>query len=107
MSELPEREVAVFNAARRLAAEERAVYLDKACGSDAALRRRVEELLQVSETSADFLEQPALAEPAAPADAGGSPRLSLTLSEKPGDQIARYKLLQKIGEGGCGVVYMA
>jgi len=107
MNELPEREVAVFNAARRLTAKERAVYLDKACGSDAALRRRVEELLQVGETSADFLEQPALAEPAAPANAGGTTRLSVTLSEKPGDQIGRYKLLQQIGEGGCGVVYMA
>jgi eukaryotic-like serine/threonine-protein kinase len=107
MNELPEREVAVFNAARRLTAKERAAYLDKACASDAALRRRVEELLQVSETSAHFLEQPALAEPAAPAGAGGTGRLSVALSEKPGDQIGRYKLLQQIGEGGCGVVYMA
>ncbi len=107
MNALPEREVAVFNAARRLTAKERAAYLDKACASDAALRRRVEELLQVSETSAHFLEQPALAEPAAPAGAGGTGRLSVALSEKPGDQIGRYKLLQQIGEGGCGVVYVA
>jgi eukaryotic-like serine/threonine-protein kinase len=34
-------------------------------------------------------------------------RRTRTLTEKPGDRIGRYKLLQQIGEGGCGVVYMA
>src|SRR5437763_4077392 len=34
-------------------------------------------------------------------------RLPLPLTEKPGDRVSRYKLLQQIGEGGCGVVYMA
>ena len=33
--------------------------------------------------------------------------MALPLTEKPGDRIGRYKLLQQIGEGGCGVVYMA
>src|SRR5258707_14631254 len=34
-------------------------------------------------------------------------QVSISLTEKPGDRIGRYKLLQQIGEGGCGVVYMA
>ncbi len=36
-----------------------------------------------------------------------SPALTAPLKEKPGDRIGRYKLLQEIGHGGCGVVYMA
>jgi serine/threonine protein kinase/Flp pilus assembly protein TadD len=38
---------------------------------------------------------------------GGTIALDLTLTEKPGEKIGHYKLLQQIGEGGCGVVYMA
>ncbi len=75
---------------------ERAASLDAHCGDDAALRRRVEALLQAATQAGDFLEFPAAAPP--PAD---------EISEKPGDRIGRYKLLEKIGEGGCGVVYMA
>src|SRR5258708_4485740 len=42
-----------------------------------------------------------------PSSAGGTLLPRPTLAEKPGDRIGRYKLLQQIGEGGCGVVYMA
>ena len=49
-------------------------------------------------------------QPSAPATAqgpSGTIALNLPLREKPGDRIGRYKLLQQIGEGGCGIVYMA
>ncbi len=79
-------------AAIRLPAEERAAYLDRACGSDPALRQRIEALLAAEHAAENFLEHsPAAAIP----------------GEKPGDWIGRYKLLEQIGEGGCGVVYLA
>src|SRR3954471_21948011 len=104
MEEPPsERELAVFSGARRLPAEVRDRYLDQTCASDAMMRRRVQELLQASEEAGAFLQQPA---PHPGADAltfrGPGPP-----SEQAGDRIGRYKLLQQIGEGGCGVVYMA
>ena len=55
-----------------------------------------------------FLETPALsgARPVAATGPGGTVLIE-AVTEKPGDRIGRYKLLQKIGEGGCGIVYMA
>ncbi len=101
MSEVPDRELTVFSAARRLPAGERAAYLDEACAGDAALRQRIEELLQASEEAGAFLESPAAVPP------GETVRPAAMPAQKPGDRIGRYKLLQQIGEGGCGVVYMA
>jgi tetratricopeptide (TPR) repeat protein/serine/threonine protein kinase len=75
---------------------ERAAYLDAACGNDAALRERVESLLAEHEQLGSFMEVSA---PDATVD---SPAI-----EPIGTQIGSYKLLQKIGEGGFGVVYMA
>jgi len=101
MTNLPDRELAVFSAARQMPASERAAYLDKACAGDPALRQSIEELLQASEAVGDFLKSPAALGP------GGTVQIPATPAEKPGDQIGHYKLLQQIGEGGCGVVYMA
>jgi WD40 repeat protein/serine/threonine protein kinase len=89
----------IFNAALDLPAWNRQAFLDKACGDDAELRASVEELLRVHEANRSLVEAPIAAEQV-------TLRLS-DVSQKPGDIIDRYKLLQQIGEGGFGVVYMA
>jgi serine/threonine protein kinase len=103
MPQPSDHEIEVFNIALELPAGARAAYLDQACAGDTALRQRVEELLKSSQVSCDFLESP----DAVPTGAGGTVRSSPVPAEKPGDRIGRYKLLQQIGEGGCGAVYMA
>ena len=74
-------------------------YLDRATNGDWEQRQRIESLLS-GYKAVDFLENPAA--PELHASNGFAP-----LTEGPGDKIGRYKLLQQIGEGGCGVVYMA
>src|SRR5262245_55213159 len=108
MTEPFERELAVFSAARRLPAADRAAYLDQTCAGDAAVRRRVEELLRAGEDAEGFLKEPALGADRPDGDpAPYTVALSPATGEKAGDRIGRYKLLQQIGEGGCGLVYMA
>src|SRR6266446_5443222 len=100
MNGAPDPDIAVFTAALRLPLEERDRYLSEACKGDGELRLRVEALLQAYEEAGDFLGRPAAERPPKAAQA-------LPVAEKPGDRIGHYKLLQQIGEGGCGVVYMA
>jgi serine/threonine protein kinase len=78
---------------------ERSAFLDRACGGDDALRARIEALLRAHERAGSFLATPPLAGPATP-DAPRPP-------EGPRTVIGPYKLLQAIGEGGMGTVYMA
>jgi len=98
MNDKPSRDVAVFAAARELPAGERAAFLARECGDDPALRARVEALLRADSEAGDFMEEP----PGAHRSRGVNP-----VGEKPGDRIGRYRLLQQIGEGGAGVVFMA
>ena len=101
------REREIFLAALdQPAGTERAAWLATACGNDASLRERVEALLREHENIGEFLETPALHDTPVISPEGGQ-RHTAVVSEQPGDRIDRYKLLQKIGEGGCGVVYMA
>jgi serine/threonine protein kinase/tetratricopeptide (TPR) repeat protein len=100
MNDLPNRDVVIFTEAAQLPAAERAAYLAGACGGDAELRQKVEALLRTHDHVGDFLE-------ASPRNASMGARVDSSTGEKAGDRIGRYKLLQQIGEGGWGVVYMA
>ncbi|MHC4643564.1 MAG: protein kinase domain-containing protein, partial [Planctomycetota bacterium] len=79
--------------------KERAAYLDRVCKDDNKLRATVEALLHADKKAGDFLESPAI-EPGATLD-------NAPLIEGPGTKIGRYKLLEVIGEGGMGLVYLA
>ena len=81
------------------APDERARYLDAACRDKPELRQRVEALLQTREQAGEFLKQDALG--------GDLDPLESSIAEGPGTVIGRYKLLEQIGEGGFGVVFMA
>jgi serine/threonine protein kinase/tetratricopeptide (TPR) repeat protein len=79
--------------------EKRQAFLSQACGADDALRSRIERLLKAAERSGQFFDHidRADAEDAKPDQMG----------EKPGDKIGPYRLLERIGEGGFGAVYVA
>jgi serine/threonine protein kinase len=118
MASAREIEKALFDAARSLS-EPAAVraFLDQACQGNAGLRSRLERLLAVQGPAEKFFASPvevklaevaqnvaaslgeAAAQPVTPASAKGTEALDM--------RIGPYKLLQRLGEGGCGVVYMA
>ena len=93
-------EVELFTEAIKLPTEERIAFLDRACADDEDLLRRIKKLLRYNDRVGDFLETPL----PGPISEG---RAKVAPGEKPGDRIDRYKLLQEIGEGGCGVVFVA
>jgi eukaryotic-like serine/threonine-protein kinase len=100
MNRPPNCDVVIFTEAAQLPADERAAYLAGACAGDADLRQKVEALLHTHDHVGDFLE-------ASPQKSSIQARSENSTGEKAGDQIGRYKLLQQIGEGGWGVVFMA
>src|SRR5690348_5499030 len=93
----------VFHLARSLPAAQRGEFLERACGGDAGRRRRVEALLRADESGRGFLPETPRQSPAVSL---GNPA-SAIITERPGDRIGNYELIEPIGAGGFGVVFKA
>ncbi|QDV40906.1 Serine/threonine-protein kinase PknB [Stieleria neptunia] len=90
----------IFNTARKIASTEaREEYIEQIVGTDVALRERIDELLSAYSAESEFLDAPL---------AGAMPTLEASeLQERPGVVIGNYKLMEQIGEGGFGLVFVA
>src|SRR5262245_30389680 len=77
----------------------RAAFLDEHCKGAVELRRRLEALLRAHDHPDPFLE--------APTPTGLAAVEEVPVTERPGAMIGPYKLLEPIGEGGMGAVWMA
>ncbi len=107
MSDDRDREKRIFSEAMGMPADERAAYLSRACGGDPAMRDQIESLIEAMSQAGDqgFLERPT----------GGASTTSgsnvsddlLHEEEQHGSLIDKYKILDRIGEGGFGTVYRA
>ncbi len=91
-------EAIFFAALQQNTPESRKAYLDKACGNDEKLRVCVERLLNAQAHLGSFLEAPGSQQEAT---------VEAIRREQPGAMVGPYKLLQEIGQGGMGVVWMA
>ena len=92
-----DQESIFMEAVQKSTPQERAAFLDQVCADDAELRRSVDLLLLAHDKAGHFLE------PGARNDA----TIDQPVRELPGTVIGPYKLLQQIGEGGMGTVFMA
>ncbi|MBM0106880.1 serine/threonine protein kinase [Steroidobacter sp. S1-65] len=100
MTQTLQLEEALFSSALALPESERARFLDRACGDDRSLRERIDALLSGVQPADDFIS------PIIPSAAADSKRSWLEEHAEV-EAIGPYRLLHQIGEGGCGVVYLA
>ena len=114
MSVAKEIEKTIFEAARELTDPSvRAAFLEQACNGQPALRKRLEKLLAAAQPADEFFRKIPLrdasaavvAEPAAPIKP--NPASNDRNGETAAAVIGHYRLVQRLGEGGCGVVYLA
>jgi WD40 repeat protein/serine/threonine protein kinase len=84
----------LFHQALAKPVAERGAFFDVVCGGDDALRQRLQVLLQAHENPGSFLQSPALT-------------VDAPIKEQPGTVIGPYKLMEQIGEGGMGLVFVA
>ncbi len=103
------RQIEIFAKAAEFEGAQRTEYLERACGDDDALRREVDSLLRAHDAAGTFLDDPS--RHMSPDESGqhgtGSGRGFGHASEQPGQMVGRYRLLEQIGEGGFGSVWMA
>ena len=97
---MPQDAESIFNEARSRTGPDRIAYLDAACAGDDPLRARIEMLLKADSEAGAFMDDDPTIEAVRAAQSVG-PR------EQPGQVIGRYKLLELIGQGGFGTVWMA
>jgi eukaryotic-like serine/threonine-protein kinase len=112
MDDILSREEEVFEAARKLDdPEQREEFLERACESDPDLRQRVATLLSVHNQAEELFDECISALRSSPENARDSAAARDLAcgfeEEQPGARVGQYKILQKIGEGGCGAVYLA
>ena len=109
MGKWNERANEVFLQALEAPEDRRAIFLDDACADDSTLRRQVDELLSASARAEKFMEQPLLAPAARPDDwfADGSDGANAEVHRDSILFAGKYRVGEKLGTGGMGVVYVA